>query len=304
MDHEVKKKLNYINQGPQIPNYWKEKMMNKYTIGVIQMDSQDNVDENLSKLVELIEEAVEKGAKLIAMPESVNYVGLDNAGNAEDIPGGKTFNLLSEQAKKHEVWLHCGSIYETSDDPNKPYNTTMVINPQGELAAKYSKIHPFDVVIDNGPSVRESDRISPGNDMVTLETDDVGHLGFSICYDMRFSELYRLMALGGAQVLFAPSNFTLQTGKDHWKPLLQTRAIENSCYMVAPGQIGIKPRFQAYGKSLIIDPWGNIIAMASDKTCVITAEIDLDHQANVKKQVFTLENRRTDMYSLEKNTKK
>lgn len=277
--------------------------MNKYILGVIQMDSDDNKEENLKKLVELIEEAVEKGAKLISMPESVNYVGLDNAGSAENIPGGQTFNVLAEQAVKHNVWLHCGSIYEISDDPKRPYNTTMVINPKGELAAKYSKIHPFDVVIENGPSVKESDRISPGNEIVTVDTKEVGHLGLSICYDMRFGELYRLMALEGAEVLFAPSNFTLQTGKDHWMPILRTRAIENSRYVVAAGQIGIKPRFQAYGKSLIIDPWGNIVAMASDRPGVITAEIDLDYVKQVGNQVFTLANRRTDMYSLERNEK-
>lgn len=274
------------------------RIMSRYTLGVIQMDSQDNKEENLKAIVDLIELAVEKGAKLVSMPESVNYIGLDNAKNAEIIPEGKTFNLLAEEAVKHNIWLHCGSIYEISEDVNRPYNTTMVINPKGELVAKYSKIHPFDVIIDNGPSVRESDTISPGKEIVTVDTGEVGHLGLSICYDMRFGELYRLMALQGAEILFVPANFTLQTGKDHWMPILRTRAIENGCYVVAAGQYGIKPSFQAYGKSLIIDPWGNIISMASDRTDVITAEIDLDYVKQVRKQLGTLDNRRTDIYSL------
>lgn len=277
--------------------------MNKFTVGVIQLDSNDNKEENLKEIVEFIEEAAERGAKLISLPESANYIGLDNAGNAEDVPEGPTFKLLAEQAVKHNVWIHCGSIYETSQDSHRPYNSTMVINPKGELVTKYHKIHPFDVVIKNGPSVRESDRITPGNEIVTVDTKEVGHLGLSICYDMRFSELYRIMALEGAQILLAPANFTLNTGKDHWESLLRARAIENSCYVVASAQYGIKPRFHAYGKSMVIDPWGNIIAMAPDKPCVITAEIDLDYLDKVRNQIFTLENRRPDIYDLKRTTK-
>lgn len=272
--------------------------MNKFTAAVIQMDSIDDVDQNLEVLTGFIEEAVSKGAKLIAMPENVNYVGNDSAANAEEIPGGKTCKALSAQAKKHKVWLHCGSIYEKNAEDARPYNCTMVINPQGELAAKYHKMHPFDVVIKNGPEVKESDRICPGEDIVTVDTQEVGHWGLSICYDMRFCEMYRLMALEGAQILFVPADFTLNTGKDHWETILRTRAIENGCYVVAPGQYGIKPKFQAYAKSLIVDPWGNVIAKASDRPCVITADIDLDYLDKVRKQVFTLENRRPDIYHL------
>lgn len=276
--------------------------MNKYIIGVIQIDSNDNVDDNLNTLVGFIEEAVERGAKLIAMPEAVNYIGLNNASIAEEIPGGKTYETLAKQAIKHNVWLHCGSIYEKSNDEQRPFNSTMIINPKGELVAKYHKIHPFDVVIKNGPTVRESDRIFPGNEIVTVDTNEIGHLGLSICYDMRFGEIYRIMTLEGAQILFVPANFTMNTGKDHWESILRTRAIENACYVVAPAQYGIKPRFQAYGKSMIIDPWGNIIAMAPDKPCVITAEIDLEYLEKVRKQILTIENRRPDIYTLARTT--
>ena len=132
---------------------------------------------------------------------------------------------------------------------------------------------------------------------------ELGKLGLSICYDMRFPELYRLMALEGAEIFVAPSSFLLMTGKDHWEVLLRARAIENSCYMLAAGQCGVKYDGPTYGRSLIVDPWGNVIAKASDKPCVITGEIDLDYQKKIKRQVLTLENRREDVYSLTKQAR-
>lgn len=272
--------------------------MNKFTVAVLQLDSQDDVHKNLDTVVSFIEEAAARGAKLITMPESMNYVGLDNAGHAEEIPGGPTFQLMSEQAKKYGVWLHCGSIYEKNPNDPRPFNSTMVIDPRGNLAAKYHKIHPFDVVIPNGPVNRESERICPGDEIVTVDTGEVGHLGLSICYDMRFAEMYRIMALEGAQILLMPADFTMPTGKDHWETILRTRAIENGCYVVAPAQYGVKPKFQAYANSLVVDPWGNVIARASNHPQVITAEIDLDYLQQVRRQIFTLENRRPDVYSL------
>ena len=272
--------------------------MNKFTVAVLQLDSQDDVQKNLDTVVSFIEEAAARGAKLITMPESMNYVGLDNAGHAEEIPGGPTFQLMSEQAKKYGVWLHCGSIYEKNPNDPRPFNSTMVIDPRGNLAAKYHKIHPFDVVIPNGPVNRESERICPGDEIVTVDTGEVGHLGLSICYDMRFAEMYRIMALEGAQILLMPADFTMPTGKDHWETILRTRAIENGCYVVAPAQYGVKPKFQAYANSLVVDPWGNVIARASNHPQVITAEIDLDYLQQVRRLIFTLENRRPDVYSL------
>lgn len=274
--------------------------MNKFTAAAIQLDTKSSVEENLNNAVELIREAAKRGARLIAMPETVNYIGPECERFAEFIPGGHTFQVFAEQAKKYQVWLHCGSIYEKNEDANdrRPYNTTMLINPRGELAAKYRKIHPFDVSIAEGPAVRESDVNCPGDKIVTVDTAEVGHLGLSVCYDMRFCELFRMMALRGAQILIIPANFTVNTGKDHWEVLLRARAIENGCYVIAPGQIGVKPGYQAYGKTMIIDPWGNVTAMASDKTTVITAEIDLEYLRSVRSQVFTLENRRDDVYHL------
>lgn len=212
--------------------------MNKFLAAVIQMDSQSDVENNLETAAEFIEEAVSRGAKLITMPENMNYAGPDSAGRAEPIPGGRTWTLMADLAKKHTVWLHCGSIYETNKEYPRPYNTTMLISPRGELAVKYSKIHPFDVVITNGPNNRESDRICPGKEIVTFDTGEVGHLGLSICYDMRFVELYPIVALEGAQILLVPSDFTTNTCKDHWEPILRARAIENACYVRRARAVG------------------------------------------------------------------
>lgn len=275
--------------------------MRKFIVAAIQLDSNDNKEQNLYNASQFIEEAAKRGAKLITLPEIMNFIGKDDAGNAEEIPSGHTFRIMSQLAKEYNVWLHCGSIYEKNNsEPNRPYNTTMVISPNGELAAKYRKIHMFDVNIKEGPSVKESDSACPGDEIVTLDTKEVGHLGLSICYDIRFGEIFRLMALEGAEIFITPANFVMNTGKDHWEPILRTRSIENSCYTIAPGQCGIKSRFQAYGKSLIVDPWGNVIAKASDKPCVITAEVDLDYLDSVRNQVLSLYNRREDIYNLSK----
>ena len=273
----------------------------KYIAGVVQMNSRDNKKENLQQAVSLIEEAVARGARLIALPEMMNYHGKDFVSAAEDMPGGETFMLMSETAKKYRVWLNCGSIFEKNpnDEQNRPYNSCMLISPDGKLAAKYRKLHLFDVNIGNGgKAIKESSRVSYGNMINVVDAGEFGMLGLSVCYDIRFPELYRLLALKGAEVLFVPASFQLMTGKDHWETLLRARAIENSCYVIAPAQIGKKIHASTYGKSIIIDPWGNVLASAPDKTCLITAEIDLDYCETVRNQLAVMENRRKDLYFL------
>lgn len=274
--------------------------MNKYIAGVIQIDTQGDYNENLRVAKELIAEGADRGAKVVALPENWSYQGHDYLQYAEDIPGGNVFNELAKLAVKHNIWIHGGSISQKGSDDPRPYNTTMLINPKGELVAKYNKIHVFDVDVINAGSYRESDIKKPGNDIVVVDTDELGKIGLSICYDIRFPEMYRLMALEGAEIFVAPASFLLMTGKDHWETLLRARAIENSCYMLAPGQCGVKYDGPTYGRSMIIDPWGNVIATASDKPCVITGEIDLEYRLKIKKQVITLENRREDVYSLKR----
>lgn len=272
----------------------------KFNIALIQLDTQDQIDFNLQKISDLIDEAAQKGAQVIALPEVSTYIGTDRAGHVEELTEGKSFKLFSQKAKEHGLWIHGGSIYGMNPkDPSKPFNTSLIVNPQGELVASYNKIHLFDVDIKKGPVVKESDNISRGEEIVTVDTD-YGKWGLAICYDMRFPELFRLLALDGAEILFIPANFTTSTGKDHWETLLRARAIENSCYVVAAAQIGIKPKFTAYGRSSVVDPWGNIIAKAPDKEGVTLAEIDLEDVEKYRNQVLSLYNRREDLYELKR----
>lgn len=275
-------------------------MLNKYLAGVIQLDTTQCYKENMDTARELIEEGASRGAKILTLPENWTYQGNDYLDYAEEMPGGKLYTMLAGLAKKHGIWIHSGSSSEKNPDPmdERPFNATMLINPKGELVAKYRKVHGFNADVEGGGSFRERDHKKPGNDIVVYDTGELGKFGLSICYDMRFPEQYRLMALQGADLFFCPASFLLVTGKDHWEVLLRARAIENSCYMLASGQCGVKYDGPTYGRSLVIDPWGNVIAKASDKPCVITAEIDMEYRKKIKKQLLTLENRRTDVYSL------
>lgn len=272
--------------------------MTKFIAAAVQMDSQDDKNANLAAAEGYIREAAARGASLVVLPESMNYIGRDMAGEAETIPGGPTFRKMADLARELGIWVEAGSIYESNpEDPARPFNTTFLVRPDGTLAAKYAKLHPFDVVLPNGVTSRESDRVCPGKAIKTAETE-LEKLGMAICYDVRFGEMFRIMALEGAKIFAVPANFTVNTGKDHWEVLVRARAIENECYVIAPNQMGKKPRFTAYGNSLIVDPWGTVIARASDKPGVITTEIDLDYVTKVRQSTFTLDNRRPDVYEL------
>lgn len=273
--------------------------MNKFLAAVVQMDSQSDKTKNLADAKAFIEEAAAHGVKLVLLPESFEYCGTDAISIAEEVVTGECLKMISETAKAYNIWIHCGSMHEKNEErPDHPYNTSLLVNPQGELVAKYRKVHLFDVDVTNGPSVKESDKVAAGNELVDVDTKEVGHLGLSICYDMRFCEIYRMLTLRGANILCVPACFSLVTGKDHWEPILRTRAIENGCYLIAAGQIGIKPIMPTYGKSMIIDPWGNVVARVSDRPGIAVAEIDLDYVESVRKQTYTIFNRRNDLYEL------
>lgn len=273
--------------------------MDKFISAAIQIDSQSNKKENLEKLDHFIDVAHKDfGAKLIGMSEMVNFIGEKNEEftNAEAIPGPTT-DFFSKKAKQHKVWLHCGSILEKIPNEKKFHNTNVFMNPRGEIVSTYRKIHLFDISLDEGVSFFESSTIKAGNKVTVVDTD-LGEIGFSICYDIRFPELYRSLTLKGAKIIFVPAEFTMPTGKDHWECLLRARAIENECYIIAPAQIGKKPAFQSYGRSLIIDPWGTVIAKASDKECVISAEIDVEYLEKIRRCIPCLEHRKPEVYNL------
>lgn len=275
-------------------------MIRKYQIGVIQMDTRDNYEENMKAACKFIDEAAAKGAKLVAFPEVFNYIG-NTPREPEEIPGGPTISLMAEKAREHKIWIHCGSIGEVNPDGEKKYNTTVLLNPDGEEVARYRKLHAFDITLQDGTETRESDRMQIGNDIVMVDTE-LGKIGLSICYDIRFPELYRYMAINGCQIIFTPANFQMQTGKDHWEIILRTRAVENTCYIVAPGQIGVKRdgKSMSYGSSLVADPWGTVIARSRETSGVTMAEIDLDYLDKVRRDLPCLKNRRDDIYDVVK----
>jgi predicted amidohydrolase len=271
----------------------------RLTVAAVQLDATGDVAANLDRATALADEAADRGARLITLPEYLHFRGSDAGfrASAAPIPGPLT-DPFAALARRRGVWILVGSVAETSDDPDRPYNTSILVGPDGEIAARYRKVHLFDVAVDRGPVDTESARVSAGEAPVCVDVDGV-RLGLSICYDLRFPELYRTLALAGAEVLTVPANFTERTGRDHWEVLLRARAIENGAWVVAPSQIGGPPGQPAYGRSMIIDPWGTVVAQASDAPGVIVADVETDRVAAVRRQIPVLANRRPEAYRLD-----
>lgn len=264
----------------------------------IQVNTRDNPAQNLAAVERLLDQAADLGAQFAALPEFWSYlgpyVGFEQA--AQTVPG-PFIERLQEKARQHRMIVHGGSIVERHPElSGKFYNTCVLIDRSGEIVAKYRKIHLFDVDLANGERHYESERIVPGDELVTAQIDGIT-FGLTICYDLRFPELYRLLALRGAQIVMVPAGFTLHTGRDHWEVLLRARAIENLCYVIAPAQVGsYPPNRHCFGRSMIIDPWGLVLAQAPDVPGVIMADIDLEASTRARAQIPCLENRRPEIY--------
>ncbi len=271
-------------------------VLSRYRIAVVQMDSTAYKEENLRVASSCIDEAASAGAKVICFPEGMNQIEVPiDPSDFERVPGYTT-DLLANKAREYGIYIHCGSLHERIEDDVRAFNTSVVVSPEGEVIAQYRKLHAFDVALSDGTSCAESERFKPG-DSITVVKTPLGTWGCAICYDIRFPELFRMMVLQGAQVIFVPANFTQTTGRDHWETLLRTRAIENGCFVVAANQCGIKPEFTAYGHSMIVDPWGNVLAEANGDTPeIIYAHIDLESIEDVRSQLPCLANRRADVY--------
>jgi deaminated glutathione amidase len=266
-------------------------------VAIIQMNSQDDKRANIAVALDLIDRAAATGARFIALPEVWPYLGPDDANRdqAETIPGPIT-ELLAQRARRYGIYIHGGSIYETRPGDPGMYNTTVVIDPKGEIIARYSKIHMYDVVLDGVATYQESATITPGNETTITEIDGVP-VGLTICYDLRFPELFRILALKGAQAIMLPAAFTLMTGKDHWETLIRARAIENGLYMIAPAQWGTHlPANWCYGRSMVVDPWGTVVTTASDGVSIAYATVDPSRVATVRRQIPSLANRRPKAY--------
>lgn len=268
--------------------------MRKYDVAVCQMDTGADRAGNLKQATDLIGEAASHGARLAALPEYFNCLG----DKIEPEPlDGVSVTAMREAAVRHKIWILCGSFTELNSG-GLPYNTSVLIDDAGELRSTYRKIHLFDIALKTQSTTPESTTRAAGKQIVNIDTE-LGNLGLSICYDIRFPELYRILALRGVQILFAPANFLMNTGKDHWEPILRARAIENGCYVVAPCQTGKKAKSASLGKSIIVDPWGNVVAKAREGVGIALAEIDLDYLDSIREQIPTLANRRDDIYNID-----
>src|SRR3984893_10912602 len=256
-------------------------------VSIIQMNSISDKAANIAAAEALIERAVaEESPDWGLLPEQFGWAGgfrTDKLANAETLPGGPAYTMAQGQAIKHGIFVHAGSIMEKIEGEDRIHNTSVVFNREGEEIARYRKIHLFDVTTPDGASYKESATVKAGDTVVTYDCDGV-RTGCSICYDLRFPDLFQALAERGAEVIALPAAFTMQTGKDHWEVLLRARAIETEAYVCASAQTGAftvgNEQRQTYGHSLVADPWGHVIAQASDGVGIVSARID---PARVKK---------------------
>jgi predicted amidohydrolase len=267
--------------------------MRKFLAAAVQLTSTDDVGRNLDRTEALVREAAGRGAALIVLPENFAFLGAEGekAKVAEPLDG-PSLTRLASLARELGVHLCAGGFHERAPVPGKVHNTAVLFGPAGERLAVYRKIHLFDVDLPGGQRFRESDHVVPGVEPVVAETA-LCRIGLSICYDLRFPELYRALSAQGAEVILVPSAFTLYTGKDHWHPLLRARAIENQCYLLAAAQFGQHGEKRwTYGKSLLADPWGGVVAQAADGEGLAVGEVDLELVARVRRDLPALAHRR------------
>lgn len=267
--------------------------MRSFLAAAVQMTTTEDRDASLTEAMHLIDQAVDRGAELVALPENVDLIGPQGVkvAAAESLDG-PTFSRFAAKAAEKRVWLLAGSIAETSSKPGKARNTSVLFSPAGDQVGVYRKIHLFDIDLDKGPSFRESDVVEPGDAAVVVDTE-LARIGMTICYDLRFPELYREIVSQGAEVIMIPSAFTMQTGKDHWEVLVRARAIENTSWVIAPAQSGHHGgKRWSYGHAMIVDPWGTVVARCSDGPGFCVAEIDAERLHRIRRELPSLEHRR------------
>jgi predicted amidohydrolase len=267
-------------------------MVDRLRVACVQLTSRADKAANLEKAEALVGRAAATGADVVVLPEKWNAIGSAETlhAAAEDLTGGESVAAMAAWARGHGITLVGGSITERREGREKLSNTCVVFDTEGEIAAVYRKIHLFDVEV-GGHVYRESEAEEPGGEPVVAELEG-WPIGLSVCYDVRFPELYRILALEGALLVTVPAHFTLYTGKDHWNVLLRARAIENQLYVAAAAQIGeTQPGKLSYGRSLIADPWGVVVAQAPDEEGVIAAELDRARLEDVRRRLPSLAQR-------------
>jgi len=262
----------------------------------VQLNSTDDYDRNLRVAERLVREAADDGAELVVLPEKWTALGPPDAlrGAAQPL-GGPALTAAASWAQELGIHLVAGSVPELIEGREKLSNSSPLIAPDGSFRGVYRKIHMFDVDVED-VSYRESEAEEAGEEIVVADAGGVP-VGLTICYDLRFPELYRILALRGARVITVPSAFTERTGRDHWEVLLRARAIENQVFVVAAGQIGdAPPHYKSYGRSMIVDPWGVVLAQAPDTECFVSAELDFSIQDEMRESLPSLRNRRPGAY--------
>lgn len=261
--------------------------IDQFNIAAIQMVSTEQVSVNLEKVEELVIVAINQGAQMVVLPENFVMMAPHRSlilAAAEKENDGLVQTFLGHLAKKYSIWLVAGSLAIQSDVENKVYAACLVYDSNGYQVARYNKLHLYDVDLPEAKErYRESDTFMSGSDLVVVETP-FGKMGLSICYDLRFPELYRQLMLMGAEFIVAPSAFTEKTGKKHWSLLCRARAVENSCYLIAPNQGGLHTNGrQTYGHSLVVDPWGEILVEAGKGACVVLATLKKSRLKQIRK---------------------
>jgi len=269
--------------------------------GAIQLNATEDTDRNLATADRLVRQAAALGAELVALPEKWTVLGTAEHMDAGAQPlDGPAITWAKATARELGIDLLAGSIRERIEGQRKGANTSVHVGPDGEVKAVYRKIHLFDVEVD-GAVYAESATEDPGDEIVLAPLAGGVSLGLSVCYDLRFPELYRILALRGAEVLAVPAAFTLATTRDHWEVLVRARAIENQCFVIAPNQIGRHPGgLRSGGRSLIVDPWGVVLAGAADIETAIVADLDLEALRAVRRRLPSLARRRPEAYAWER----
>jgi predicted amidohydrolase len=260
-------------------------------IAAIQMASTQDIQKNLETACDGIRKAALAGAKMVALPEEFLSLLLnpeEKFAMAEVYSEGPIQKALATVAKENSIWVVAGTLPLRDDSSGKIFSSCLTFNDKGECVARYNKIHLFDVTVENGESYYESQRVNAGDTICVIDTP-FGKMGIAICYDLRFPELFRLMMLKGAQIVVLPSAFTINTGKVHWEILLRARAIENLCYLVAPNQVGVRlSGHGTYGHSMIVGPWGEVLASLQEQPGLIMHEVDIEKMNKIRTQFPSL----------------
>ena len=288
--------------------------MKTIKIALCQMEVIDNKTANIEKAIQMIKDAKKQNADLAILPEMFNcpYENKKFIEYAEILDKSETLNKISKIAKEENIYVLAGSIpekvinennknNENNENNEKIYNTSCLFDNKGNLIGKHRKVHLFDIDVEGKITFKESDTLSPGENITTISTSELGKIGIGICYDIRFIEQSRIMALEGANILIFPGAFNLTTGPAHWELLFRSRALDNQVFTigVAPA-LNKNANYNSYGHSIIVNPWGEVVAQADYDECIIVQDINLDEIAKIRNEIPVLKNRRTDLYEIKK----